>query len=62
MTLDFGFDAIPPGAPPAGWTCGVTGKGNPVWTVEADPSAPRKRNVLRQSGSGTFPWCVRKDV
>ena len=25
-------------------------------TVEADPSAP---NVLRQSGSGTFPWCMK---
>ena len=34
------------------WDCGVTGKGNPRWVVEG--------SVLRQTGSGTFPWCVRK--
>jgi hypothetical protein len=36
----------------ADWDCGVTGKGNPRWVVEG--------SVLRQTGSGTFPWCVRK--
>jgi len=25
----------------------------------SDASAPAKPNVLKQSGSGTFPWCVR---
>jgi hypothetical protein len=30
------------------------------WTVDADPSAPSAPNVLRQSGSGTFPWCMKK--
>jgi hypothetical protein len=30
-----------------------------VWAVEADRSAPSAPNVLRQSGKGTFPWCVR---
>jgi hypothetical protein len=34
------------------WHCGVTGKGNPHWEMEG--------SVLRQTGSGTFPWCVRK--
>ena len=34
------------------WNCGVTGKGIPRWVVEG--------SVLRQTGSGTFPWCVRK--
>ena len=53
------FDADKPGAPPAGWACGSTGGGSPRWTVEADPSAPSKSNVLKQSGSGTFPWCVK---
>jgi len=57
-----GFDNDPAGAPPSGWTCGVTGKGSPRWTVEADPTAPSRPNVLKQSGQGTFPWCVRKDV
>ena len=52
------FDSTAPGTLPAGWTSGVTGKGAPRWSVEADPSAPSKPNVLQQSGSGTFPWCV----
>ena len=56
------FDQAPTGSPPPNWTCGVTGQGSPVWKVETDPSAPSKPNVLKQSGSGTFPWCVRKDV
>ncbi len=54
------FDQDKPGAAPSGWECGVTGKGNPRWAVEADRSAPSAPNVLRQSGSGPFPWCVKK--
>lgn len=38
----------------------MTGEGMPRWIVSADPSAPSAPNVLQQSGSGTFPWCVRK--
>jgi alanine dehydrogenase len=57
-----GFDTTKPGALPPGWECGVTGKGTPRWTVEADPTAPSAPQVLQQSGSGTFPWCVRKDA
>ena len=34
------------------WDWGVTGRGEPRWVVDG--------NVLRQTGSGTFPWCVRK--
>jgi alanine dehydrogenase len=56
------FDMVKPGSLPAGWECGVTGKGTPRWTVEADPTAPSAPQVLQQSGSGTFPWCVRKDA
>lgn len=52
------FDHDPPGAPPQGWSCGVTGRGSPRWTVEPDPATPGG-HVLLQSGSGTFPWCVR---
>jgi hypothetical protein len=47
------------GAAPTGWQCGSTGGGSPRWTVEADASAPSKSNVLKQSGSGTLPWCVK---
>src|SRR5437868_14655648 len=56
------FDKDRPGAPPADWTCGVTGRGMPRWLVEADPAAPSAPNVLKQSGSGDFPWCVRRGV
>jgi hypothetical protein len=57
-----GFDQDKAGAPPAGWTPGVTGRGTPSWKVEPDAAAPTKPNVLRQSGSGTFPWCVKRGV
>ena len=53
------FDADTVGAAPSGWTCGVTGRGSPRWTVAVEPGAPSGTNVLRQTGSGTFPWCVR---
>ena len=57
QTLNFLADPV--GSAPAGWSCGVTGRGKPHWAVAADPSAPGKSNVLIQSGSGTFPWCVK---
>ena len=56
------FDAARPGTLPEDWTCGVTGDGSPTWKVEADTSAPSKPNVLKQSGSGKFPWCVKQSV
>jgi alanine dehydrogenase len=56
------FDRVKPGALPPGWECGVTGKGTPRWTVEADPTAPSAPQVLQQTGSGAFPWCVKKDA
>jgi hypothetical protein len=57
-----GFDKVQPGGLPAGWECGVTGRGSPRWTVEPDKSAASAPNVLRQLGSGTFPWCVSKST
>jgi alanine dehydrogenase len=57
-----GFDVVKPGALPPGWECGVTGKGTPRWSVETDPTAPSAPHVLQQSGSGTFPWCIKKDA
>jgi hypothetical protein len=53
-----GFDTDAPGTLPPGWEQGVTGRGNPRWAVAQDASAPSSPNVLHQSGSGTFPWCV----
>src|SRR3977135_2603410 len=55
------FDKDPGGAPPAGWVAGVTGRGAPKWAIETDSTAPSAPNVLKQSGSGAFPWCVKKD-
>jgi hypothetical protein len=54
------FDAARPGAPPADWLCGVTGSGAPRWEVVAEAGAPSGANVLKQSGTGTFPWCVKR--
>ena len=62
LGLTENFDKDKPGAAPAGWECGVTGSGRPRWTVELDPSAPSAPHVLRQSGSGTFPWCVKQGL
>ena len=53
--ITFDNDAV--GAPPAGWTCGVTGRGDPHWAIAEEPGASGK--VLMQSGSGTFPWCIK---
>ena len=57
-----GFDHDKVGATPSNWSCGVTGDGSPLWTVQRDPTAPSKPHVLLQSGRGAFPWCVRPDV
>jgi len=59
-TVNFDRDKV--GALPAGWQAGVTGRGTPKWSVVADPGAPSAPNVLQQSRSGSFPWCVRRDV
>ena len=56
------FDQDRPGVLPDDWIAGVTGRGTPHWTIEADPSAPSAPHVLKQSGKGDFPWCVKKGV
>ena len=59
MADTFNFDSEARASMPSGWNAGVTGRGGHHWTVEADMSAPSRPNVLRQSGRGDFPWCVR---
>ncbi len=54
------FDKERPGTLSGDWISGVTGSGKPRWMIESDPSAPSAPNVLKQSGSGDFPWCVNK--
>jgi hypothetical protein len=56
------FDSASAGALPEGWIAGVTGKGASRWTVERDATAPSPPNVLKQSGRGDFPWCVKRDA
>ncbi len=56
------FDQDRTGAVAADWIAGVTGSGSPRWTIETDVTAPSAPQVLKQSGHGTFPWCVRKGV
>ena len=58
----FDFDADTVGALPLGWIAGVTGRGGSRSTVEADATAPSPPNVLKQSGRGDFPWCIRPDA
>jgi hypothetical protein len=52
------FDDVRPGMLPPGWISGVTGRGAAHWTVELEATAPSAPHVLKQSGSGDFPWCV----
>ena len=59
MAETFDFDGDKAGTLPGGWEAGLTGSGKPRWMVEADATAPSPPNVLKQSGFGTFPWCVR---
>lgn len=56
------FDDLGSEKLPTAWACGVTGSGSPKWSIEADTTAPTPPNVLKQSGSGTFPWCVKQDA
>ncbi len=56
------FDGLKTGAPPPGWTATRTGSGTAKWTVEQDPSAPSKPNVLKQSGQATYPVCIKDDT
>jgi len=61
MTETVTFDADPAGMAPMGWTTGVTGRGAQRWIVEKDADATSRPNVLKQSGRGDFPWCVKNE-
>ena len=56
------FDDAATGQSPDGWACTQTGSGTARWSVEADPTAPSKPNVLSQSGEAAFPLCVKDDT
>ena len=56
------FDKAETGKPPTGWTAGQTGAGRAIWTVVPDATAPSQPNVLKQSGTATYPVCLRDDT
>lgn len=55
------FDVDLPGQLPKGWESGTTGSGEPKWIIVEEKDAPSPPNVLKQAGSGTFPWCILTD-
>lgn len=59
MAETVNFDNAATGAAPDGWTLTMTGRGRPKWTIEAEPTAPSKPNVLKQSGQATFPLALK---
>jgi hypothetical protein len=56
-TVTFEADAI--GAAPKGWTATKTGRGQPKWSVEQDPTAPSKSRVVKQSGQADYPLLLK---
>jgi hypothetical protein len=60
MAETVNFDGDPVGSPPRGWTATMTGVGLPKWTVENDDAAPSKSNVLKQSGTATYPLALKE--
>jgi 3-keto-disaccharide hydrolase len=59
MADKISFDTDVVGSAPAGWTIAKTGTGSPKWTVEADPTAPSKSKVVKQSGRATYPLLLK---
>ena len=62
LAATINFDELKTGAAPPGWTATLTGKGEAKWAVVVDDSAPSKPNVLKQSGEGTYPVCIKDDT
>ena len=55
------FDQGQPGTAPNNWEQGITGDGLSDWKLENDSTAPSSPLVLKQSGYGDYPWCIKKD-
>jgi hypothetical protein len=56
------FDKASVGQPPPGWTATQTGSGTAKWTIERDETAPSRPNVLKQSGTATYPVCFNNEA
>src|SRR5882762_5365161 len=61
QTVTFDFDQESVGKDPAGWMATQTGTGGALWSVVQDGTAPSPPNVLKQSGTATYPICLRED-
>jgi hypothetical protein len=59
QTANFDSDVL--GTAPKGWFCTQTGIGTANWTVEMDDTAPSQPNVLKQSGTATYPVALKED-
>ena len=57
-----GFDDAQPGNLLPHWTGTLTGTGAAKWSIAQEDSAPSKPNVLKQSGEGTYPICIKDDA
>jgi hypothetical protein len=60
MAKESSLGATPIWTAPQGWMFTLTGSGAPLWTVERDDTAPSGSNVLRQSGTATFPLALKQ--
>src|SRR5262249_47677602 len=56
------FEADAVGAAPKGWTATKTGRGDPKWTIEQDPTAPSKSKIVKQSGTATYPLLLNENI
>jgi hypothetical protein len=56
------FDDATPGKAPPGWGATLTGRGNPQWTLVREDGAPSGSQVLKQSGTATFPLCLWREA
>ena len=59
------FDDLKADEAPRGWIPGITGKGESKWVVVAEPDAPSKPTVLKQSAEApkaSFPICLKQGV
>lgn len=55
------FDRGVIGTVPNQWKSGITGNGVANWELVEDLSAPSSPLVLKQSGDGNFPWCIKEN-
>lgn len=56
------FDKVKTGELPKGWSCGITGDGKADWQVVEEADAPSGPNVLKQSGTAKYCWCVNTNL